>query len=328
MINNGTDVEFAAKCIREGGLVAFPTETVYGLGANALNPFAVARIFEVKQRPAFDPLIVHISDLSQLKDLYHENVSEMVYALAKAFWPGPLTIVHPKSSRVPDIVTSGLDTVAVRMPSHPIAHELIRLAGTPVAAPSANRFGQLSPTHARHVQKQLTGVDYLLHNDYEMVGVESTVVSIHEGQCRLLRPGAITLAQIQEIVPCTAIKKGSNEQKLHAPGMLKSHYSPNKPLFLLPEGNKTQLPSGSGLIVHQKSTDTGNAVQVVYTSESKNHTEIAANLFGALHTMEDNSAVSQIYIEVVEETGLGVAIMDRIKKACYRYNTEEDISSP
>ena len=319
MIETGTDIQFAAKCVAEGNLVAFPTETVYGLGADAFNPFAVARIFEVKQRPTFDPLIVHISKLSQINDLYDDNISELVYVLAHAFWPGPLTIVHPKSARVPDIVTAGLNTVAVRMPSHPIALELIRLSGTPIAAPSANRFGQLSPTRPEHVQKQLSDVSYLLLNKYDMVGVESTVVSIQNNQCFLLRPGAISLTDIQKVVPGCSILNDSSEEKLHAPGMLKSHYSPNKPLFIFSENTKL-LPLKSGLILHHKSYSTTNSHRVIYTSDNKNHTEIAANLFVALHATEDDSSVSQIFIESVEETGLGVAIMDRIRKASFRYN--------
>ena len=318
MIETGTDVMFAAKCIAEGNLVAFPTETVYGLGADAFNPFAVAHIFEVKQRPTFDPLIVHISEMNQINDLYDKHIDKMVYALAQAFWPGPLTIVHPKSARVPDIVTAGLNTVAVRMPSHPIALELIRLSCTPIAAPSANRFGQLSPTRPEHVQKQLNDVAYLLENKYEMVGVESTVVSIQNGKCILLRPGAISLTDIQKVVPCTAISKDNLEDKIHAPGLLKSHYSPNKPLYIL-EGDVNSLPLNSGLILHEKISTSTNAARVFCTSDTQNPTEIAANLFFALHTMEDDTSVSQIFIESVEEKGLGVAIMDRIRKACYRY---------
>jgi len=318
MIETGTDIKFAAKCIAEGNLVAFPTETVYGLGADAFNPFAVARIFEVKQRPTFDPLIVHISEMDQMNDLYDSNINDLVNALAQSFWPGPLTIVHPKSARVPDIVTAGLNTVAVRMPSHPIALELIRLSGTPIAAPSANRFGQLSPTRSEHVQKQLTDVAYLLENKYKMVGVESTVVSIQNGKCILLRPGAISLTDIQKVVPCTAINKDSLQDKLHAPGLLKSHYSPNKPLYIL-EGDVNNLPLNSGLILHEKQRIITNANRVICTSATLNSTEIAANLFIALHTMEDDTAVSQIFIESVEETGLGVAIMDRIRKASYKY---------
>jgi len=318
MIVTGTDIEFAAKCIVEGNLVAFPTETVYGLGADAFNPLAVARIFEVKQRPTFDPLIVHISEMKQINDLYDSNIDNLVYALAHAFWPGPLTIVHPKSARVPDIVTAGLNTVAVRMPSHPIALQLIRLSGTPIAAPSANRFGQLSPTRPEHVQKQLTNVAYLLENESEMVGVESTVVSIQNGKCILLRPGAISLTDIQKVIPCTAISKDNSNDKIHAPGLLKSHYSPNKPLYIL-SGDVNNLPLNSGLILHDELKTNTNANRVFCTSETQNAIEIAANLFIALHAMEDDTSVSQIFIESVEETGLGVAIMDRIRKASYRY---------
>ena len=318
MIETGTDIAYAAKCIAEGKLVAVPTETVYGLGANAFNPLAVARIFEVKQRPTFDPLIVHISEISQIHDLYDSHISDSVYALAQAFWPGPLSIVHKKSAAVPDIVTAGMETVAVRMPSHPIALELIRLSGTPIAAPSANRFGQLSPTRPEHVQKQLTDVAYLLKNEYKMVGVESTVVSIQDGKCVLLRPGAISLNEIQKVVPCTALSKESSQDKLHAPGLLNSHYSPNKPLYIL-DGDIDHLPLNSGVVLHQKRTDVTNASRVIYTSETHNSVEIAANLFIALHAMEDDTTVSQIFIESVEEVGLGVAIMDRIRKASYRY---------
>ena len=327
MINTGTDVNAAAKYIQAGCLVAFPTETVYGLGADAFNPVAVARIFEVKQRPTFDPLIVHISKLNQINELYDSNISELVYLLAHAFWPGPLTIVHPKSTRVPDIVTAGLSTVAVRMPSHPIAMELIRLAGTPIAAPSANRFGQLSPTRAEHVQKQLSDVSYLLLNEYDMVGVESTVVSIQNNQCFLLRPGAISLTDIQQVIPGCSIAQDSSDEKLNAPGMLKSHYSPNKPLFILSEYTKS-LPLKSGLILHNKSHSTKNALQVIYTSDNRILTEIAANLFVALHAMEDDASVSQIFIESVEETGLGIAIMDRIRKASFRYLTGDSTVNP
>jgi len=319
MIETGCDIDFAAKCITEGNLVAFPTETVYGLGADAYNPYAVARIFEVKQRPTFDPLIVHISEINQLNELYDSTIDDSVYVLAKAFWPGPLTIVHPKSARVPDIVTAGLNTVAVRMPSHPIALALIHSAKTPIAAPSANRFGQLSPTLPEHVQKQLTDVAYLLENKYKMVGVESTVVSIENGKCTLLRPGAISLSEIQKIIPCETINKESTNDKLHAPGLLNSHYSPNKPLYILTE-NVESIPDNAGLILHKNTEISTNASRVIFTSQKANPTEIAANLFIALHAMEDDTTVSQIFIESVEETGLGVAIMDRIKKASFRYN--------
>ena len=311
MIKNGTDIIFSAQCLREGGLVAFPTETVYGLGADALNPLAVARIFEVKQRPTFDPLIVHISEISQLEMLFENPISPIVYRMADAFWPGPLTIVHRKSGIVPDLVTSGLNTVAVRMPSHPVALELIRLAKTPIAAPSANRFGQLSPTKPEHVLKQLTGIDYLLSGNEKMGGIESTVISIDGDQCFLLRPGAISLSDIRKIVHCISRGQNQKEKDMPSPGLLKSHYSPNKPLFILEKHTET-LPDNSGLILHSKSDLSGHATKTIYTSETADHIEIAANLFTALHLMEDDEAVFQIFIEPVEETGLGVAIMDRI----------------
>ncbi len=205
------------------------------------------------------------------------------------------------------------------MPSHPIALALIHSAKTPIAAPSANRFGQLSPTLPEHVQKQLTDVAYLLENKYKMVGVESTVVSIENGKCTLLRPGAISLSEIQKIIPCETINKESSNDKLHAPGLLNSHYSPNKPLYILTE-NVESIPDNAGLILHKNTEISTNASRVIFTSQKANPTEIAANLFIALHAMEDDTTVSQIFIESVEETGLGVAIMDRIKKASFRYN--------
>jgi len=209
--------------------------------------------------------------------------------------------------------------VAVRMPSHPVAKELIRLANTPIAAPSANRFGQLSPTRPEHVIKQLDDIEYLLVGDSEMVGVESTVVSIQDGHCTLLRPGAISLADIQKVVPCSHYMADRSEKKLHAPGLLKSHYSPTKPLYVLEKDIISTLPANSGLILHGERNSPANCSRVIHTSQDQNYTEVAANLFTALHHMEDDPFVTQIFIEPVEETGLGLAIMDRINKAAYRY---------
>ncbi|MFO8021923.1 MAG: L-threonylcarbamoyladenylate synthase, partial [Perlabentimonas sp.] len=172
-----SNLEIAAKYIQEGNLVAFPTETVYGLGANALNPLAVAKIFELKERPSFDPLIIHIANLHQLEKLVLTQ-DERVYKLAEKFWPGPLTMVLPKSNIVPDIVTSGLSTVGIRMPNNDIALELISKSGCPVAAPSANKFGRISPTTPAHVKKQLPNVDYILDGDKTTVGIESTIIKL------------------------------------------------------------------------------------------------------------------------------------------------------
>ena len=309
----------AAQIINDGGVVAFPTETVYGLGANALNPLAVAKIFELKERPSFDPLIVHIASFDDL-DMLSTGMNECVMRLAKHFWPGPLTIVLPKSSIVPDIVTSGLDTVGIRMPNNSIALELIRQSNCPIAAPSANKFGQLSPVNAHHVKKQPPNVDFVLDGGNTTVGIESTIVSIDGIACQLLRPGFISLDDIEKALPNTFVFNNSIPEKLVSPGLLKSHYSPKKPLYILTIPLKN-LPESSGLILHSKKQSDYAATNVIYTSQTCNKIEISANLFAALHAMEEDESVKNIYIESVEETGLGVAIMDRMKKAAYQYKT-------
>lgn len=307
----------AAKIIQQGGLVAFPTETVYGLGANALDPIAVAKIFELKERPSFDPLIVHIADFDQLKALT-KDINDNVLRLAKVFWPGPLTIVLPKSNLVPDIVTSGLSTVGVRMPDNPIALQLIKTANRPIAAPSANKFGCLSPVHAKHVKKQLPGVDAILEGGHTKVGLESTIVSVEGNVCRLLRPGFISLRDIEKALPGTFIFEDSKSQSVLAPGLLKSHYSPKKPLYLI-ENNDLNLTEHTGIIAHLKKDELYSSQKVIYTSQTNDLVEVAANLFDALHQMEDDDSIKQIYVETVEEQGVGIAIMDRLRKATYQY---------
>jgi L-threonylcarbamoyladenylate synthase len=317
---NKARISEAAQIIRNGGLVAFPTETVYGLGANALNRFAVAKIFELKERPSFNPLIVHIASFDDLAKLT-AKLNENVMRLAKRFWPGPLTIVLPKSDIVPDIVTSGLDTVGIRMPDNDIALALIKESGCPIAAPSANKFGQLSPVRASHVRKQLPNVDYILDGGTTAVGIESTIVSVEGKHCRLLRPGFITLEDIERALPDTFVFDYSKPEKLVSPGLLKSHYSPKKPLFILNHSDKN-LPEFSGLILKSNNNLNYKTNQIVYTSQTGNMIEIAANLFAALHTMEDDENVKRIYIEPVEEKGLGIAIMDRIRKAAFQYKKQ------
>ena len=307
----------AAQVIRRGGLVAFPTETVYGLGANALHPLAVAKIFELKERPSFDPLIVHIATLDQLTELCG-SVHENVYRLVEHFWPGPLTVVLPKREVVPDLVTSGLPTVGIRMPDNEIALQLIRESGCPIAAPSANKFGQLSPVEASHVRKQLPGVDYILEGGKTTVGLESTIVSVEGRVCRLLRPGFITPDDIEKALPGVFVFDQSKPETLVAPGLLKSHYSPKKPLYFI-GSSEAAFPHSSGVIAHGKQGRQYVAEKILFTSLSFNKTEVAANLFSALHDMEEDTSVQQIYIETIEETGLGVAIMDRLRKAAYQY---------
>jgi len=313
----GKDISKAAAIIQSEGLVAFPTETVYGLGANALSPIAVAKIFAAKERPNFDPLIVHIANVSQVEELTSE-ANPKIYPLIEKFWPGPLTLVLPKSTQVPDLVTSGLSTVGIRMPNNDIALELIKQSQCPIAAPSANKFGQLSPVDAHHVAKQLSDIDYILDGGQTSVGVESTIVSIEGDVCRLLRPGFISLEDIEEALPGLFKFETLAPKHVLAPGLLKSHYSPQKPLYFI-EDIKGELPEGSGLICHGKSDRHYATEHLIYTSEHFDKIEIAANLFSSLHKMEEDKAVKQIFIEKVDEEGIGLAIMDRLQKAAFRY---------
>lgn len=316
----GTDIDKAAELLREGKLVVFPTETVYGLGANAFDALAVARVFALKERPNFDPLIVHISSLDQLEQLFQAPIDPQVYTLAKAFWPGPLTIVHAKQTRVPDLITSGLPTVAVRMPSHPIALELIEKAGTPVAAPSANKFGCLSPTQASHVVKQNMQPEYLLDGGSTDFGIESTVVSVSEEGVRILRYGAVTEEALAAHVKIITAKEENDTNGLHSPGMLKSHYAPRKPMYIVEDASAVELPAGSGLIVGSaKGGVNPSAVKILPLSTDGDLFEMAVNLFAVLHMLEDDAEISQIYFESIAETGIGKAIMDRARKAAYSY---------
>lgn len=331
IMEKGTDIRKAAGIIRNGGLVAFPTETVYGLGANGLDPIAVARIYEVKQRPSFDPLILHVGNPSDTDQLYKDQDDPVIRALMENFWPGPLTIVAAKKPGVPGIVTSGMDTVAVRMPRNELALDLIRMAGVPVAAPSANLFGRLSPTMPQHVQKQLKGVDYLLDGGKTSIGVESTIVAVNGGKIRLLRPGAITTEQIRNAVPGLDIEpweaSAPEEEGLAAPGLMKSHYSPDKPLFIF--GNlPAKLKPGSGVIFFREPSAIPDiAEEVIILSGKGDLREAAANLFTALHDMENNPFVTMIFIEQMAERGIGMAIMDRVRKAAYRHGGHDGTAS-
>lgn len=309
------DIDIAAGFIKEGKLVAFPTETVYGLGANALNPLAVAKIFELKERPTFDPLIVHIASVDDLARLTI-NLDSRVFSLAEKFWPGPLTIVLPKSEVVPDIVTSGLDTVGIRMPNNPIALELIRKSGCPIAAPSANKFGRISPTTAQHVKKQLPDVDFILEGGKTQVGIESTIITLNENGFEILRHGVITREDLEKVVPFHCEMDMSDS--IVAPGMLKSHYSPNKPLYFMGDNHLNDLSRQNGGVLSFNNHDIEGYKMVVSLSNTGDLREYAVNLFAAIHKLEE-SDVEFIVAEPVEEHGIGLAIMDRLRKAAYRY---------
>lgn len=316
-MKKGRNISEAAEIIRRGGLVAFPTETVYGLGADTFNPAAVANIFAVKKRPSFDPLIVHIAELSDLK-LLSDGVGKNVFKLIDKFWPGPLTLILPRKQTVPDIVTSGLSTVAVRMPAHPVALDLIRRSGTPIAAPSANRFGFLSPTLPSHVEKQLPEIDYLYDGEACILGIESTIVEINDETFTILRPGAISELEISKVLPLLKVNnKKKKKDSYRSPGLLKSHYSPSKPLFIIDKSDN--LPANSGFISFKTPLIKTNAKRIEILSEKGDLNEAAVNLFAALHRLEE-SDVSRIYAEAVPEIGIGIAIMDRLRKASYQYS--------
>ncbi len=310
----GVDIDHAASIIANGGVVAFPTETVYGLGANALNPNAVAKVFALKERPSFDPLIVHIASAESIT-LLSSCSDPRVFQLAERFWPGPLTIVVPKSTVVPGIVTSDLDTVGIRMPNHPIALELIKKSGCVIAAPSANKFGRVSPTRAEHVLKQLPEVDYILDGGKTTVGIESTVITLDEEGFIILRHGAITHSHLAQVLKPSGAHKPL--KGLASPGLLKSHYSPNKPLYIAGETSKPIDPSRAGYIAFGKKPE-GNYKRVEYLSETGDMVEAAAHLFEKIHAFED-SDVEYIVADPVPEVGVGIAIMDRLRKAAYRY---------
>lgn len=313
-MRNSDDIKKAADIIQSGDLVAFPTETVYGLGADAFNPTAVAKIFETKERPSFDPLIVHIYDISQISDLYNGN-DERVFKLAEKFWPGPLTLVLPKANTVPDLVTSGLNTVAIRMPANPIARELIEQAKTPIAAPSANKFGMISPTEATHVNKQFPEI-YTIDGGKTRVGIESTVITLNEDGFEILRPGVITAEDLREIIPQSEQKVKETEH--NAPGLLKSHYSPKKPMYIADDPCvEFKDQNKGGLISFGIPNQDCNYAKTEILSESENLREAAVNLFSAMHRL-DESNIEYIVAESVPEKGIGIAIMNRLLKAAYQ----------
>ncbi len=305
------NLERAAQIIRSGGLVAFPTETVYGLGANALDATAAAKIFAAKERPSFDPLIVHVSDREMLHQVVRE-VPAMAEKLMARFWPGPLTLVLPKSERVPGIVTSGLPTVAVRMPAHPVALELIRRAGVPIAAPSANPFGYLSPTRAEHVERMLgERVDLILDGGRTTYGVESTIVLLAERPV-LLRYGAITVEALEEVLGSHELQVGETQKPL-VPGQLPQHYAPRTPIRIAPpESIPQEARKQSGYLAFRDVPKGFKVVKVL--SPTGIMLEAAAHLFEALHQL-DRLGLEAIYAEPVPEEGLGRAIMDRLRRA-------------
>ena len=310
---NFCSIEEAADLLQSGGVAAFPTETVYGLGADVFNPEAVARIFELKGRPLFNPLLAHISDIKMLGTLT-ETISDTARALIKEFWPGPLTLVFPKKGGVPDIVTGGNPTVAVRMPSHPMAIELIKKAGAPIAAPSANAFGKTSPTTAIHVIEQLGDRGYkIIDGGASRVGVESTVLSLVHERPLLLRPGGLSVEEIERIVGKIEHQSEPQLKNLESPGLLASHYSPHTPFILEDSEPESNDDPKTGLLLF-----TGSGVKsagpVEILSPDGNTEEAAVNLYAAMRRL-DKMGLDKIIAFKLPEEGLGKAVNDRISKA-------------
>ncbi len=315
------DVDVAVSVLRRGGLVAFPTETVYGLGANALDPLAVAKIFDAKQRPRFDPIIVHVAGVEWLERVVRE-VPEVARRLAEQFWPGPLTLVLPKADRVPEIVTAGLPTCGVRAPDHPLAQQLIRRADLPVAAPSANRFGQLSPTRPEHVQAQLGDrIDVLLDGGPCRVGVESTVLDVTSDPPRLLRPGGVPVEELEAVlgkrverVPTGGSADEPTDRPQSSPGRLPQHYAPRTRLVLLSDPSEVPRQGRVGLLSFRPVEPPGPSVVVEVLSARGDLVEAAANFFAALHRL-DSLNLDLICALPFPDHGLGQALNDRLQRA-------------
>jgi L-threonylcarbamoyladenylate synthase len=309
-------VASAARCLAEGGLVGFPTETVYGLGADASNPAAIARLYQAKGRPSFNPLIAHVGDLAAARRIARFDATAL--ALAEAFWPGPLTLVLPKTQdcAVADLATAGLDTVAIRIPSHPLARQILRAFGGPVVAPSANLSGHVSPTTAAHVHSDLAGrIDLIVDGGPVAVGVESTIVGCFEAPM-LLRPGGLPRGEIERLLGHTLSQPpedpdGDNSQPL-APGMLASHYAPRTPVRL----DADRLEPGEALLAFGPDPVPGMeaASAVMNLSSAGDLAEAAAHLFGYLRALDARGART-IAVMPVPHHGLGEAINDRLRRA-------------
>lgn len=311
--NNRENIEKAASIITAGGLVSFPTETVYGLGGNALDPIAVAKIFETKARPSFDPLITHIAELEMLDQIAHISDSR-IFDIIEKFWPGSLTLIVPKKKLIPHIVTSGLETMAVRMPDHPTALELIKQSTGAVAAPSANPFGYLSPTTAAHVDELLGNkIEMVLDGGTCRIGVESTVLDVTGERPIVLRPGGIALEDLQREIPDVEIYNRTTSSPT-APGQLKMHYSPLKPLHIVDSIDSVSDRTKAGALIFKKGPVTTGFQSVEILSPGGNPIEAAARLFVALHNL-DSCDIEVIYAEKIPQYGLGRAVMDRIYKA-------------
>lgn len=320
MAQIGTDIDLAQSFLENGQLVGIPTETVYGLAGNALNPESVALIFETKNRPTFDPLILHTACLERVGE-FVSDFPEELKQLAKKFWPGPLTLLLPRKPIVPDLVTSGLDRVAVRIPNHPLTLTLLEQLEFPLAAPSANPFGYISPTQAAHVEAQLgEKIPYILDGGPCAVGLESTIVGMEDEEIVIYRLGGLEIGEIEDVVGPVKVKDHSSSNPA-APGQLDSHYAPRKPFLL---GDLKMLiakkqAEGVDFAVLSFSDAFEQIPQEKQIALSPLHDlhEAAQNLFAAMRKL-DETPVQVILAELMPETGLGRAINDRLRRAAVK----------
>ncbi|MDQ6626415.1 MAG: L-threonylcarbamoyladenylate synthase [Verrucomicrobiota bacterium] len=311
-------VASAVQMLREGEAIALPTETVYGLAADALNVDAALKIFEAKERPRFDPLIVHLPGAEWLTRIakVEGTAGRVVATLTAKFWPGPLTIVLPRASFVPDLVTAGLETVAVRVSAHPVFSAIVQVFAGPLAAPSANRFGRISPTTAAHVAAELDGcIPLIIDAGPTDHGLESTIVAVRDEIVEVLRPGPITLEQLREFGDVHVV---AARGRIVAPGQLPSHYAPRTPLVVVEDVAKFQLPLGKrcGLLAWKSAMQPGFA-EHRQLSVSGDLREAGANLFRYVREL-DNASLDLIVAERITDAGLGNAIMDRLTRAAAR----------
>lgn len=316
MAEIGQDIFKAKEILMTGGLVAIPTETVYGLAGNALSERAVTEIFDVKNRPSFDPLIVHVADILHAEKIV-EEIPDQARILAEAYWPGPLTILLNKKPAISDLVTSGLNTVAIRVPAQDLTRSLLASLEFPLAAPSANPFGYVSPTKAEHVNAQLGDkIDYILDGGDCKVGIESTIISFESNQPKVLRLGGLSIEDIEAVI-------GSVEVAIHsssapaAPGMLKSHYAPSKSIVLKAEFDQQTINDSSqiGALMFDQYADNIPKANQILLSPLGDINEAARRLFSGLRTLDQRVDIDTIVTGYVPNEGLGRAINDRIKRA-------------
>ncbi len=311
-----TTLKEAAKSLKQGNLVAFPTETVYGLGADATNKDAVARIYDVKGRPTGHPLIVHISSINNL-DKWAQQIPEYAITLARTFWPGPMTLILPRTNLAKDFITGGQDNVGIRVPSHPLALSLLKefesLGGLGIAAPSANRFGKVSPTSAQAVQEELS--EYLTLDDLILdggpcqIGIESTIIDCTKQTPQILRPGGVTQEQIAELINLELDKKSyTHSDDVKAPGLLESHYSPKAKVFL----SGTPQPGDGFLALSSIATPTG-AIRLATPVSNEDY---ARQLYSAFR-LADSKKIERIFAVPLENEGIAVAINNRLSKAAH-----------